>query len=63
MNNEYLFLSGSNPDARDKESAGSRNDARKVHRGGLYFFLAPTYSSTVLVEMVVVVLVESEDCT
>ena len=28
---------------------------------GAYFFLAPTYSSTVLVEMVVVVLRESAD--
>ena len=33
----------------------SRRDLR------LYFFLAPTYSSTVLVEMVVVVLRESAD--
>ena len=39
------FLSGLDPDARDKES---------------YFFF-PWYSSTVLVEMVVVVLRESAD--
>ena len=48
------------------EGGGSGRQPRKVDSGRwsggrLYFFLAPTYSSTVLVEMVVVVLVESED--
>ena len=40
---------------------GSGRQPRKVDSRRLYFFLAPTYSSTVLVEMVVVVLVESAD--
>ena len=35
MNNEYLFLSGYDPDAKDKGGGGSGRQPRKVDRGRL----------------------------
>ena len=46
-----------------KYSEQLRSPQKLKFSGTPYFLRVPTYSSVVLVEIVVVVLVESEDCT